>query len=206
MTEQHTPEDSAARVRVAARRAGFTLVEAVMVVVIIGILSAIAIPRMDLESYKVSSAVQGMTATLAYAQRLSITLQHDVRVAFDVPNNRIRVHEDDDNDNAMDANERVTFTPLQDGVVLAKATAPAVTYSTGGLGAATVNFTLQQGGMPVVVFRRDGSASESGGFYLTTRKAVASGSTRQSRAGEVIRATGRIIWYSYGTGAWRRGN
>ncbi|MEO6578532.1 MAG: hypothetical protein ABIO99_06505, partial [Candidatus Limnocylindria bacterium] len=70
-----------------------------MVVVIVGLVSAISLPRINLESYKVSGAVQGVTASLSYAQRLSVTLQHDVvRVAFDVPNNRLRVHEDRNDD------------------------------------------------------------------------------------------------------------
>lgn len=192
--------------RRAASRRGFTLIELIMVVVIVGLVSAMAIPRINIESYKVSSAVQGVTASLSYAQRLSVSLQHDVRVAFDTPNQRMRVHEDQDNDGVMDAGERVTYTNLSDGVIFSKGAAPAITYSTGASGASDVNLTRTQGGLKVIVFRRDGSASENGGFYLNTRKALGSGSPKQVRAAEIIRATGRVIWYSYGSGAWQRGN
>jgi hypothetical protein len=116
------------------------------------------------------------------------------------------VHEDADNDGTLDGGERVTFTNLSDGVVFGKGTAPTMTYSTGLTGPNDINFTRLQGGLPVVVFRRDGSASETGGFYLNTSKSLGIGSTKQTRAGEIIRATGRVIWYNYGSGAWRRGN
>jgi prepilin-type N-terminal cleavage/methylation domain-containing protein len=189
-----------------AGRRGFSLLELLMIIVIVGILSRIALPRLNNESFKVSSAVQGVTASLSYAQRLAVTLQHDVRVAFDVPNQRLRVHEDRDNDGVIDANERVTYTNLADGVVFAKGAAPTITYSTAVTGPATINFTRLQGALPVIIFRRDGSASENGGFYLNTRKAVALGSTGQARAAEIVRATGRVLWYTYGSGVWRRGN
>jgi prepilin-type N-terminal cleavage/methylation domain-containing protein len=198
--------DSSRPGRPSAARRGFTLIELIMVVVIIGLVSAIALPRINLESYKVSSAVQGVTSALSYAQRLAVSLQTDVRVAFDVPNERLRIHEDANNNGTIDAGERVTYTNLSDGVVFGMGGAPAITYSTGGVGATDINLTKTQGAFPVIVFRRDGSASENGGFYLTTRKAISSGSTKQSRAAEVIRATGRVIWYNYGSGAWTRGN
>lgn len=200
------PSDSSRPGRPFTARDGLTLVELIMIVVIIGLVSAVALPRINLESYKVSSAVQGVNSALSYAQRLAVSLQSDVRVAFDVPNQRLRIHEDQNNNGTIDANERVRYTNLSDGVVFGKGGAAAITYSTGGVGANDINLTKMQGAFPVIIFRRDGSSSENGGFYLTTRKAVTSGSTKQSRAAEIIRATGRVIWYNYGSGAWTRGN
>jgi hypothetical protein len=78
---------------------------------------------------------------------------------------------------------------------------PAFTF-----GANTFNFNGLQAGLPMIVFRRDGSASENGGFYLNARKAVASGIQLKTRAGQIIRSSGRITWFSYGSGSWQRGN
>jgi MSHA pilin protein MshC len=183
------------------RRAGFTLVEVMASLVIIGLLSAIAMPRMDLEAYKVNSAVRSVTSSLTYAQRLAVTLQHDVRVSFDSTNSAIRIHEDANNNGLMDGSERVTFLPLEGGVTLGKGTAPAASF-----GSAAVNFTQTQSGLPVVVFRRDGTASENGGFYLTTRKSATQANPYRSRAGQIIRSSGRVVWQRYTTSGWQRGN
>jgi prepilin-type N-terminal cleavage/methylation domain-containing protein len=182
-------------------QAGFTLIEVMASIVIVGILSAIALPRLDLESYKVNSAVRSMTSSLTYAQRLAVTLQHDVRVSFDVPNGRLRIHEDANNNGLMDGAERVTSLPFDGGVVLGRGAAPPAAF-----GAAAVNFTQTQGGLPVVVFRRDGTASENGGFYLTTARSVIQGNPYRSRAGQIIRGSGRVIWQRYTNTGWQRGN
>lgn len=188
------------------RQAGFSLLEVLMVIVVIGIVASIALPRFNQEGYKVTSAARGITATLNYAQRLSISLQHDVRVAFDQANNRLRIHEDRNNNGVIDAGERVTSRPLEEGVVFNKGAAANLAYSTGGTGTQLFNFTVTQNAMPAIVFRRDGSASENGGFYLNTRRGMALNSNSWVRAAEVIRSTGRVIWYSYATGQWLRGN
>jgi prepilin-type N-terminal cleavage/methylation domain-containing protein len=185
---------------------GFTLMELMLVIVTMGIILAAALPRINLEGYKVSAAVRGITASLGYAQRLSVSLQHNVVVAFDATNRNIRVHEDQNNNNVIDAGERVTSVPVEDGVVFGKGTAPSLTYTTGVAGAATFNFTKTQGGLPCIIFRRDGSASENGGFYINTNKGVAAGTNNWVRAAEVIRSSGRIIWYSYATSSWVQGN
>jgi prepilin-type N-terminal cleavage/methylation domain-containing protein len=184
-----------------SKRNGFTLVEVLASLVIVGILSAVALPRLDLEAYKVNSAVRSVTSTLTYAQRLAVTLQHDVRVSFDSTNGRLRIHEDANNNGIMDGTERVTSLPFDGGVSLGRASAPAAAFGT-----AAVNFTQMQAGIPVVVFRRDGTASENGGFYLTTTKSAVQNNPYRSRAGQIVRGSGRVIWQRYTTSGWQRGN
>jgi len=190
----------------AGGRAGFTLIEILIVIVIMGMVAAFAIPRLNLEGYRVNSAVRAVTASLTYAQRLAVSLQSDVRVSFDLANRRIRVHEDTNNDGVIAGTERVTYTNLGEGVTFGLGAAPPVTYTNGVAGTATFNIVGTQGGLPMVVFRRDGTASETGGFYLNSIRALTQGGTAQVRAGEIIRSSGRIIWYTYATGTWTRGN
>jgi hypothetical protein len=66
-----------------------------------------------------------------------------------------------------------------------------------------VTFTRAQGILPVLIFRRDGSASEDGGVYLSTTAGLSIDRTADVRAVEISRATGRASWFSYATGAWK---
>jgi prepilin-type N-terminal cleavage/methylation domain-containing protein len=186
--------------RWSSNRNGYTLIEALTVIVIVGMMAGIAIPRTGIATYKASSGAQVISSTLTYAQRQAISRQADTRVAFDVANNELRIHEDEDNDNVIDLGERVTVSPLPEGVTFGRGTA-----TPRAMGGAAVNFTRTQGGLPIVIFRRDGSASENGGVYTTTVAGLSLDRTADVRAVEVSRATGRAAWFSYASGAWKEG-
>jgi prepilin-type N-terminal cleavage/methylation domain-containing protein len=190
-------------IRVSSRtdRAGFTLIEAVMVVTIIGIVAGMAIPKAGYSTYLANSGARVLSTTLSYAQRQAISQQADIRVAFDVANNQIRVHEDRNNDNVIDQGERVGFTSLPEGVAFGRGAAAARP-----IGGSAVSFTRIQGTLPVLVFHRDGSASENGLVYLSTISGLSTGRSADTRAIEIARATGRVSWYSFGTGQWKEGN
>jgi prepilin-type N-terminal cleavage/methylation domain-containing protein len=190
-------------IRLSARtgRAGFTLIEAVMVVTIIGIVAGMAIPKAGYSTYLANSGARVLSTTLSYAQRQAISQQADIRVAFDVANKQIRVHEDRNNDNVIDQGERVGFTSLPEGVAFGRGAAAARP-----MGGGAVSFTRIQGGLPVLVFHRDGSASENGIVYLSTISGLSTGRSADTRALEIARATGRVSWYSFGTGQWKEGN
>jgi prepilin-type N-terminal cleavage/methylation domain-containing protein len=184
-----------------AGQQGFSLVEVLLVVVVMGMLMAIALPRLRLDRYRSNSGAQVVAGALSHAQRQAISRQADVRVAFDVPNNRLRIHEDANNDNVIDAGERVVSTPLPEGVTFGRGTAAAR-----AIGGAVVTFTQTQDGMPLVIFRRDGTASEAGGVYLSTVAGLSLDRKEDVRAVELSRATGRTSWFSYATGAWKQGH
>jgi len=182
-------------------RTGFTMIEIVIVLSVVGVLALFAIPNFDLSRFRVNSAMQGISSTLMAAQRQAVTRQHDIVVTFDVTGNAMFILDDADNDGAASAGERQRRVPLGETIVFGRGAAPAF-----GLGAATVTFTKTIGGRPAVIFHRGGSASESGGFYLTTQEAVNTGGRlADTRALEIERSTGRVSWYRYTGTAWERG-
>jgi prepilin-type N-terminal cleavage/methylation domain-containing protein len=183
-----------------SNRRGYTLVESLIVLVVIGIMAGMAIPKTNMATYKANAGAQVVATTLNYAQRQAISRQADTRVAFDIANNEMRIHEDSTNDNVINFNERVTGTALPEGVVFGRGVA-----TPRAMGANVVTFTKTQGLLPIVIFRRDGSASENGGVYITTVDGLSVGRTSDVRAVEVSRATGRAVWFSFATGVWKEG-
>ena len=66
-----------------ARSAGFTMVELVVTLVIIGILAAIALPRLqDGSAFTQRGFSDQVRATLRYAQKLAIAMRREVCVNF----------------------------------------------------------------------------------------------------------------------------
>lgn len=184
----------------AGRAGGFTLIELVMVLAIAGIFALIALPRVDLNRYRVNSAMQTAGNSLLAAQRLAITRQRDVVVMFDTAGGALRILDDANNNGRMDAGEHVQVVQLGEHVVFGRGGA-----SQRAMGPGPVAFRHRAGGLPAVTFHRRGSASEAAGFYLTSRRAVSAGGyADDGRAVEVERATGRASWYRYAGGTWTR--
>lgn len=181
-------------------RHGFSLIELLMVIVIVGMMASIALPKSGLASYQANSGARVVATVLSHAQRMAISQQSDIRIAFDIPNNQLRVHEDRNNDNVVDPEERVVFTSLPEGVGFGRGTALAR-----DIGEETVTFTRTQDDLPVLVYHRDGTTSENGGIYLSTVAGLSAGRDTDVRAVEVARATGRATWFSYATGTWKQG-
>jgi prepilin-type N-terminal cleavage/methylation domain-containing protein len=180
---------------------GFTLVELVLVMVIVGVLTGIALPHIDLQRYRADTAMQGIGTVLLASQRLAVTRQHDVIVRFDARGRAVVVHEDADNDQTLDAGERERRVPLGDEVVFARGVAPAHPME-----ADVIGFSHVVRGLPAVTFHRNGAASEAAGFYLTTRRAVnGNDHPDDTRFVQIDRATGRSSWLRYGNAGWQRG-
>lgn len=181
-----------------SRRVGFTLIEMLSVVVILGLMTAFIAPRIDLMRYRMNSATQVMGTSILAAQRQALTQQHNVIVYFDAANRRIRIHEDRNNNAAIDGAEHVRAVNLGDNVVFGRGGATAM-----AMGSGPIAIAKQVGGLPAVVFHRDGSASETGGFYITSISAERDGIRPQdSRAVLIAQATGRATWFRIIDGNW----
>ena len=181
-------------------RAGFTIIELVLTIVLLGAVLAIAAPRLNLAQTRINAATQQASLTMLSAHRMAIQQQHNVVVAIDTVGRILRVHSDRDNDGVIDSDEMVRQVELEKGVRfgLGGATARLI-------GSAPVTFTRTQGGLPAVTFNRGGTASEFGGFYLSSVSTGADGDRpTDTRAFEVERAIGRFERYFFANGAWTR--
>ena len=111
------------------------------------------------------------------------------------------MHWDANNDGVENNGERIRVIGLGDGVTFGRPSS----VTARSFGSAGINFALVNG-RPAIIFRRNGSASESGGIYLTSMRALRPGATspNDTRSIEFERATGRAEWYRY-QDAWHRG-
>lgn len=182
------------------RSAGFTIIELMIVMVMVGIVVALAAPNVDPTRNRMNSSMQLLGTTMLTAQRQAMYQQHDIVVRVDTAERRLRVHEDRDNDGSIDTGEHERSVPIGEGVVFGRGGAPAM-----GFGSAPVVFTRTIGGLPAVVFHRDGSASSAGGFYVTSlRESRYGGKPADTRAITVARATGRAAWFRYRADGWQK--
>ncbi|HUE76754.1 MAG TPA: GspH/FimT family protein, partial [Longimicrobiales bacterium] len=175
--------------------------ELLIVLVVVGVMSVVVVPHIEVFKYRMDGSVRGFTTALVMAQRSAVNRQHDVVVAFDTAQRRIRIHQDANNDGVVDAGERIRYVTLDEGVRFGLGSAPSLTAEASD----AVNFTDAQDGLPAVRFHRNGSASTQGSFYLTSDRAIAGGYEKDTRAVEVARSTGRATWYTYDPPAWKQG-
>ncbi|MEP7384587.1 MAG: type II secretion system protein [Gemmatimonadota bacterium] len=185
--------------RAGRARRGFTLLELIVVLIMVGIIAAMAVPRLNYEKYRADAAMRTVRTILQGAQRNAIMRQTNVVVAFDVPNKRMRVVEDANNNCTYDAGERSTWRPLEDG---ARFVIPAPGYGSTPASAVSGSNLCMMLGLPAVQFLRDGAASTGIDVYLTSSR----GAAVDNRLVRVTMATGRTESFRYNGSTWTRLN
>jgi prepilin-type N-terminal cleavage/methylation domain-containing protein len=184
-------------------RRGFTLAEMMVVVVIAGMMIALAIPRVDTTKWRADAIATIVRTTLQYAQRQAITRQHDMVVSFDTTGERIRTFWDGNNSGTLNSTERVTWRGLDVGVLFTDPSVKGITGTTISKpvsGAQIASLT----GFPTVTFHRDGSVSTDAEIYIK----VAAHGPPWYRAIRLTQSTGRVDWYRLNaqTSKWIQAN
>jgi prepilin-type N-terminal cleavage/methylation domain-containing protein len=177
-------------------RSGFSLVELIYVLVLVGVLVGIAMPRIDFQRARVDSAALQLGSHLLLAQRVAVLKQHDVRISFDETARTVVIHMDADNDGTTAATEQTRTEAIEEGVRFALA--GAALYG----GGAALTFEKDADELPTLVFHRNGSASEEGAVHLTSLSPYG---PQHDRAVRITRATGLARCWSRRTGTWQEG-
>jgi prepilin-type N-terminal cleavage/methylation domain-containing protein len=181
------------------RRAGFSIVELIVVMAMLSIIAAIGLPRINTVKYKADAAAQLTRTLLQNAQREAITRQSNVILSIDTATNRLRVVQDYNNNDTLNTTDRVVWRHLEEGARFAPPTMGRI--GGGSLSAAYAGSSLRTvSSLPGLIYRRDGSASSDIEIYLTMRQGVAT----EYRAVAVAPSTGRVDIYRYAGTAWVR--
>lgn len=187
--------------RTGRRRWGFTAIELMTTIVIIGALAAITLPRLDLERYDVENAAQGIGTTLLTAQREAVVRQHNVLVIFDTTAGTVRTVWDANNNELAESTEKSRAIQLPERVKVAR---PSSVPARPGA-PDRMSTMLQVGSKPALVFTRSGSADRAAYLYVTTARSLINPAfAKHTRFIEVARATGRPNWWRYSGSAWSR--
>jgi prepilin-type N-terminal cleavage/methylation domain-containing protein len=178
-------------------RPGFTLIEVVIVLVLIGVMVTWAMPRIDVVQMRVRAAEQQVSTTLLAAQQRAVLKQHDVRVLFDTTRTYMLIHDDRNNDGDRDVGEEQRLTEIAEGVRFTAVGTP-------GAATAAVTFAVGPEGFPELTFHRGGFGSANGQVYIGTRRSETGQTMTDARRLDVERATGRVTRWHIAGGAWQR--
>ena len=176
-------------------REAFTLIELLIVVTIVGILAALALPRIRAAQFDADTGMHTVQIALQQAQRFAILRQTDVMVSFDTAGKRVRIVYDINNNHQYDPGEVMKWAPLDDGTRFV--VPPSGVQMAGG--ASVVGSSLaSRDNYPTVYYHRDGALSSELELYLTSHRA----DLTDERAIHVRQATGRVQLYRYNGSTW----
>jgi type II secretory pathway pseudopilin PulG len=142
------------------------MIELVIVVVILGVLAGMAIPRVSAGWNRAEASAQQIRGVFLTAQRTSLTRQYDVIVSFDTARSLVRIGEDSDNNGVITSTnpaEWKFWRSIGDGRFMG----PPIRADNTTLGSTSIIGTFKQvDGMPSIVFHRDGSASTDAEIFV----------------------------------------
>ena len=146
-------------------RRGFSLLELVTVLTLMGVVASLTIPRLNMSRYRIDAAAQQVRSVFQTAQRTSLTRQYDVIVSMDTINGGLRIAEDVNNNGAIEVSEWKFWRPSGEG----NRFAVPVTGLNGVVAKSVVGGTLKTiDNLPSVIFHRDGSTSSDAEIYIAS--------------------------------------
>jgi len=181
-------------------RRGFSILELTVVLIMVSIIAAMAIPRLNYERYRSDAAMRTVKTVLLSAERNAIMRQTNIVIGFDDANRMMEILEDANNNCTLDSGERLTKRPLEEGAKFAVPSAPYPTTTPSTFVSGPNLCTMHS--LPAIQFLRDGAASTDADIYVTSSR----GSVTDFRLIRVTQASGRTESFSYSGTAWRRYN
>lgn len=183
----------------ARARAGFTIIELCVVLIMVGIITGMAVPRLNYQRYRADAAARVTRAVLQTSQRQAIMRQTNMLIVFWVAGRRMFIIEDSNNSYTYDAGERIRVRPLEEGAqfVMPTAKVPGTATPTSPVTGASMATVF---GLPAIAFLRDGASSTDLSIYICSARCP----PENQRALILTQSSGRTeAWRNNGS-TWRR--
>ena len=183
------------------RRPGFTLIEVLMVVVLIGIVVGFAVSRVDFRAFRMDANIRFLQNAIIGARQTAITKNVTVQVMFDATEHRVRILQDFDGNGQMDASDSVRYRPLFEGAAFQS---PPTTIDGAAAAYMTGPGVIQPGNALQLAIRIAPNGSVSGDAVIYV--GAADLAPNNLRAMTIIGATGRTGFWSRAAGRWLQRN
>jgi MSHA pilin protein MshC len=137
------------------RHKGFTLIELVMVILLIGILSAVAIPKFfNLNDYHERAAYDELAGALRYAQKLAVASGCVVRVSTGASDYKLQQHATDCTTGAF---APIVGHPVTSGTFTGVTLSPSsAAFTFDAMGRCSGAAAIDVGGLPISVVAETG--------------------------------------------------
>jgi prepilin-type N-terminal cleavage/methylation domain-containing protein len=180
---------------------GFTMIETLLVLVIIGVVAAIGLPKLDVYKYRSDATAVMIRSLMMQAQREAVVGQHDLIVSIDTTRHRLVLGFDKNNDGSIATSERIRTQALPDDSKFMTPTSPLGTPGLNSYGPIRAEKVTTLSSLPSVIFRRDGSVNTTLELYTTSARNKA----KDWRVTTVVQATGRTEYQRWNGASWVKG-